>query len=84
MVYFYTIQVANEMAIDIIYYCLTEPIGLPFLVKLRIPQAAPVQQTTIGTAGAACGIRKRHKRVLTEGLGTAFPQKGVPKADYHV
>jgi hypothetical protein len=28
--------------------------------------------------GAACGIRKRQQKGLTEGLGTAFPQKGVP------
>jgi hypothetical protein len=27
---------------------------------------------------AACGIRKKEQTGLTEGLGTAFPQKGVP------
>jgi hypothetical protein len=34
-----------------------------FCLVLRIPQAASVQQTTIGTAGAACEIRKRYKKV---------------------
>ena len=28
--------------------------------------------------GTACGIRKKAQIGLTEGLGTAFPQKGVP------
>jgi hypothetical protein len=28
--------------------------------------------------GAACEICKKEQKGLTEGLGTAFPQKGVP------
>jgi hypothetical protein len=46
--------------------------------SLRIPQAALGQQATIGMTRAACGIRKKEQTGLTAGLGTAFPQKGVP------
>jgi hypothetical protein len=45
---------------------------------LRIPQAALVQQPTTGITGAACEIHKKAQTGLTAGLGTAFPQKGVP------
>jgi hypothetical protein len=56
-------------------------LGPPFgkrVLPLRISQAASVQQPTTGATGAACGIRKKAQTGLTEGLGTAFPQKGVP------
>jgi hypothetical protein len=39
----------------------------------------PLQSTSHDWgAGAACGIRKKAQKGLTESLGTAFPQKGVP------
>jgi hypothetical protein len=49
-----------------------------FCIFLRIAQAALARHAMIGTTGAACAIRKRQQQGLTEGLGTAFPQKGVP------
>ena len=47
---------------------------------LRILQAAPAQQTMTG--GSRRGLRNPQmaQTGLTEGLGTAFPQKGVPNS----
>ena len=39
-------------------------------------------QLSVRATGAACGIRKKAQQGLTEGLGTAFPQKGVPITGY--
>jgi len=50
---------------------------------LRIPQAAFGRPATIGTAGAACGIRKRHKKVWRRVWEPPFLKRGFPTAVYN-
>ena len=53
------------------------------MLPLRIPQAASAVPVVDCRTRTACGIRKKAQPGLTEGLGTAFPQKGVPNISTH-